>query len=212
MINRTPSGSEDTRPIIKLGTPTPDPESTEKINKFKKNYSNYYFVIEESLRVLEYNAENYNRAVCSGDRGEANRIRQKLNVAVLDADVLMDKLNLYNNLYLWNIWYTYIQTPECGLDHGLIAETKGAMDRLHRQTEELGLWVPSTGESKLRMDKANCPQGWFTAPNGVCLSENGPAQTRYYHSNGYVVECVWPGYCDKINFKGMNRCDWMDCE
>lgn len=197
--------------ISLLPQQTPVPDNNRKAEKIKKYYRDYYFVIEESLRVLEYNAEDYNHAVCSGDKSEMKRLREKLNIAVLDADVLMEKLGLYNDLNLWKIYYGYIQDADCGLDRGLIAETKGAMDRLHRQTEKLGLWVPSTGESEYMVRNANCAQGLFTAPNGVCLSENGITSTKFYHSNGYAVECVWPGRCDRVNIKQMNRCDWIDC-
>ena len=198
------------QPTLSL-SPTKTSAADLRAEKIRKNYRDYYFVVEESLRVLEYNAEDYNHAVCQGDRYDVKRLREKLNTAILDADVLMDKLNLYNDLHLWKIYYQYIDSPDCGLDRGLIAETKGAMDRLHRQTEKLGLWVPSTGKSDYMMDNANCAQGLFTAPNGVCLSEKGISSTKFYHSNGYVVECVWPGQCDKINARHMDRCDWLDC-
>ncbi len=206
LVIRTPA------PTISLSlSPTPNPAQDARSEKIKKNYADYYFVIEESLRIPEYTAEAYNHAVCSGDKAEIKRLREKLNIAILDADVLMDKLGLYNDLHLWNIYYRYIRNAECGLDRGLIAETKGAMDRLHKQAEPLGLWVPSTGRSDDRMENANCAQGFFTAPNGVCLSENGVSSTKYYHANGYAMECVWPGYCDKINVQSQDRCDWIDC-
>ena len=199
-------------PTISLALPlTPSPTEDLRNEKIKKSYADYYFVIEESLRVLEYTAEDYNHAVCSGNKAGIKRLREKMNIAILDADVLMDKLGLYNDLRLWDIYARYIRNTECGLDRGLIAETKGAMDRLHKQTEVLGLWVPSTGRSDYMMEKANCAQGLFTAPNGVCLSENGVTSTKYYHANGYAMECVWPGYCDKINIQQQNRCDWIDC-
>lgn len=206
LLIRTPA------PTISLSlSPTPSPTENPRNEKIKRKYADYYFVIEESLRILEYTAEDYNHAVCSGDKAEIKRLREKMNIAILDADVLTDKLDLYNDLHLWLVYNRYIRNTECGLDRGLIAETKGAMDRLHKQTEALGLWVPSTGRSDYMMEKANCAQGLFTAPNGVCLSENGVTSTKYYHANGYAMECVWPGYCDKIDIQAQNRCDWIDC-
>ena len=200
------------RPTLSLQPQqTPVPRKDPKAEKIKRYYRDYYFVIEESLRVLEYNAEDYNHAVCSGDRSQMKRLREMLNIAVYGADILMDKLGLYNDLQMWQIYNKYIQNAQCGLDRGLIAETKGAMDRLHKQTERLGLWVPSTGQSEFMMNKANCAQGLFTAPNGVCLSEKGISSTKFYHSNGYAVECVWPGSCDRVGIRQMNRCDWVDC-
>lgn len=200
-------------PVIVQPTPQPTKISRDDLfkEKLKKHYADYYFVIESSLRYMEYNIEGYNDAICHDSRSMISYYRSGFASAILDIDVLMDKLGLYNDLDIWSLYRYLLETPFCGLYHDGLVKIKTAMDRLHYQTEHLGLWVPSTGRSESQMNRANCPQGFFTAPNGACLSEKGVRETKFWHSNGYPMICDYTGSCNETDPINLDRCDWQIC-
>ena len=200
-------------PYNRQPIPTPTPVKTGiSPERLKTHYIDYYFVIESSLRYMEYNIQGYNNAICGNYRGEVSRYRSEFAAAILDIDVLMGELNLYNDLDIWDMYRYFFDNPQCGIYHDGLVMIKTAMDRLHRQTERLGLWVPSTGHSDMRMENAHCEQGFYTAPNGVCLSETGQRETRFWHSNGYPVYCDYRGYCNDTKVIPMDRCEWQNCQ
>lgn len=200
-------------PVIVQPTQQPTKVSQEDLfkEKLKRHYADYYFVIESGLRYMEYNIEGYNDAICRNSASMISYYRSGFASAILDVDVLMDKLGLYNDLDIWSLYRFLLETPYCGLYHDGLVKIKTAMDRLHYQTEHLGLWVPSIGRSESQMNRANCPQGFFTAPNGACLSETGVRETKFWHSNGYPMICDYTGSCNETDLIKLDRCDWQVC-